>query len=917
MMQNAFKISLKQRQDIEIGVNSEGFSSMRHWQVEAFDVLKDASLMILNAPMGSGKSWMMCLLSAYKMRNNSALRSIIAVPQTIIAPGFTDEKFKMPNGECIHWCIDHNLCKEGVRNNVKYIIRWLSRRYQSFRDRALLCTHATLVRVYQKLQSTGQLQLLQDLLVWIDEAHHVKNVSMVDVVGETISNGIGKLVKHFTDTCDEMGMQLGLTTASFFRGDRCSLITPTMEEQFSRFNLPYDEYLQSMKYLKSFSFDFMLCGQEYTSAIGVLAKARKSKDIIYVPHPKSRHSTGDKYREVKNIFAEYQKIHGGELIDASNGLTLLQGSKGSYKILDLVDEDRRLEKKEFLNCKDLQKQRDSLDAIIALGMFKEGANWIWADRSIIVGVRASLVDIMQMMGRLFRDAEEKYHVEVVQLLPFSLEQTDDGFQDSLNNYLKAIYASLILEDVLSPVLIKVPSIPSERKTAEEGLSENQTRPLMSNLIPDESMRLSVIEDVVKYLTDISVKNKKEGKGNADLYKEYQKGLLVILPKKYGFTKDVETIGNVIWNQLLRRSLQMQGLLVEDIDFNIIMVTHPLEGLLRYTSGSCGVDTLEKLRDAIHASTPEFTREQLKGWIGRFIETHGKKPNKRDGIVEFTGSDFKGITWNAINTALNRGNRSFSPGSSLASFTETEFGIKNPKRKPTLSEDGIRELIQNFIARHGRKPQKTDGLIEHHEGNLSWQIIDRRLRDGNKGLSGGSSLAIFSETHFGIRDQVKIPEVSLDLIRFYIQKHFAKYKKYPTSKSGKIEFAEGELKGISWHSVNQAIKAGKTSLPKGSTLADYIQSEFGVTNPKNPKLLSEEIVLSWIQKFIDKNGKKPNVNDGVIEFADSIFPALTWRLLNNCLSKGRRGFSGGSSLAKLIEVHFKIKNRNQSRVHIKT
>ena len=59
--------------------------------------------MILNAPMGSGKSWMMCLLSAYKMTRDHTLRSIICVPQIVIAPGFVSAKILLPDGTKIDW----------------------------------------------------------------------------------------------------------------------------------------------------------------------------------------------------------------------------------------------------------------------------------------------------------------------------------------------------------------------------------------------------------------------------------------------------------------------------------------------------------------------------------------------------------------------------------------------------------------------------------------------------------------------------------------------------------------------------------------------------------------------------------------------------------------------------------------------
>lgn len=621
-IQNTFNLICGQTPILPIIIN--GFHSPRGWQERAFKDLGEERLMILNAPMGSGKSWLMCLLSAYKMETNRNLRSIIAVPQTIIAPGFANAKLRMPTGECLDWRVNHNLCrKEASKGTVKYVIDWLSQQYSSLDDRVLLCTHATLVQAYKKLKAQNSLHLLTDLLLWVDEAHHVKNISMEDIEGETISNGIGELVQHLL-TFSGDSVQLGLTTASFFRGDRCSLLTPSMECQFKRFNLPYDEYLQSMEHLKSFSFDFLLCGHEYTNAIGTLIKSRKGKDIIYIPHPRSRHSTGKKLDEVQSIFSEYQKIFGGELIETSQGLTILHNPISPLKVLDLVDEDRRAQKKEFLNSEKLKKEREALDSIIALGMFKEGANWIWADRSIIVGARASLVDVVQMMGRLFRDATGKEHVEIIQLLPFSLDQQSDSFRDNLNNYLKAVYASLILEDILNPVKISVP-ISKTENDIKEAMPIKKDGVSMSDLIPDESTRLSVLEDVVNRLASISESNKVEGeKKISNLYETYQNELPEIL-QEYGITERTTEIGEKLWSMLLRRSApSLEGINVEEIEFEIVQRTHPLEGIIRYTSSACGIDTLAQLRQAIQswAEEKEARWEFYFQLLEKYTEEHG-------------------------------------------------------------------------------------------------------------------------------------------------------------------------------------------------------------------------------------------------------------------------------------------------------
>lgn len=481
--QTAFSFQWKPLGQPTVPVND--FYPLRSWQEKAFHCLKSADHSIINAPMGSGKTWLMCLLSAYRMQKNKNLRTLIAVPQTIIGDGFSEAQLLMPDNSELRWFAQHNLCQESpTEGTIQYVIDWLQRPQAFFQDKILVCTHATIVAVYKRLKDTKQLKLFHDLICWIDEAHHLKNAEVEGFEDAIVSNGIGEFATYLLRY--GKNVHLGLATASFFRGDRLNLLTPTMRDKFTRFDLPHDEYMESMQYLKSFSFDFLLCGPDYLKAINKITKD-KHKDIIYIPHPISRHSTGDKYAEVEQIIECYQKTNKGKETDLDNGLTVLRKKSGEFKILDLVDEDRRKEKKSYV-CG--VKNPEDLDAIIALGMFKEGANWIWADRSIIVGPRASLVDVIQMVGRLLRDAEGKEHVQVVQLLPFSIDQTDEKkFRENLNNYLKAILASLVLEDIFNPVKIKVPK--GEKK---KGIKHGKID-WLSEVLPDAEKQIALREDV--------------------------------------------------------------------------------------------------------------------------------------------------------------------------------------------------------------------------------------------------------------------------------------------------------------------------------------------------------------------------------------------------------------------------------------
>jgi hypothetical protein len=896
LKQKIFETTFSQSPECSLS-KSNDYHQMRQWQREAFEKLKDARFMIMNAPMGSGKSWMMCLLASYKMKCDKTLRCIISVPQEIIGPGFCQAKLTLPDGDQIDWHPTHYLCeRKPGQSTTNYIIDWLQHEYDSLSERTLICTHRALVLAHKKLKILGKEHLLQNLLLWVDEAHHIKNSETDGMEDYLVSNSLGQLVADLLDQKIK-NVQTGLTTASFFRGDRCSLLTNKMEQKFVRFDLPYDKYLGTMKHLKTFNFDFLLCGHDYTKGIGSLLKHRRGKDIIYIPHPRSKSSLGNKVEEVQSILNEYSQLYGEAISNPSSIFIELQSSGQTFKILDLVDIDQRNEKKKLFKSGKLKNDSAALDSIIALGMFKEGADWIWADRSIIVGPRASFVDVIQMIGRLFRDAETKTHVEVIQILPFVIDQKDTERQEKLNNYFKAIGAALLLEDILKPVL---PTPKAESTEKEPGHNKRPSSRLV-DLISNESEASFLIEEAYKLATRISETAKKENKDTSYIYETFRREFIPII-ETIQSTNRAEDIANKLYLMMIRQTLHTQGMAVESIDINLIKSTHPLDGLLRYTSEAFGINNFEMLKEAIRCAYPNLTKEIIINWVRSYIDKHKRKPYKSDGIVEFAEGEFKGIIWNSINSALNRGNRGLPGNSSLSDLIEENFDIKNPKNAPQLSENSICDLIQTFIDLYERKPQSTDENVPGIEG-LSWANIDRRLREGSYGLPGGSSLAQLIRERFSIRDQVIVPTIPLEMIHSWVESYLAEYREKPTAKSGKIKYASGEFQGLSWHSVNQAIKTGKTSLPKGSTLADYIAATFGIKNPKKAVAITKSLVLKWVDQFMQKHERKPTVNDGIIEFAGADFPGLTWRLLNNYLSKGGRSLQGGSSLSKLIKEKF--------------
>jgi hypothetical protein len=172
------------------------------------------------------------------------------------------------------------------------------------------------------------------------------------------------------------------------------------------------------------------------------------KTIIHIPHPSARESTKDKIKEVDHILEEL-----GEWLenDPETGFHLVKTPEGRVlKIADLVDDNSKRDKVvAALKIPSEKENRDHVDIIIALGMAKEGFDWIWCEHALTVGYRASLTEVVQIIGRTTRDAKGKTHARFTNLIA-EPDASAEAVTDAVNDTLKAIAASLLMEQVLAP-----------------------------------------------------------------------------------------------------------------------------------------------------------------------------------------------------------------------------------------------------------------------------------------------------------------------------------------------------------------------------------------------------------------------------------------------------------------------------------
>src|SRR5690606_27000819 len=183
------------------------------------------------------------------------------------------------------------------------------------------------------------------------------------------------------------------------------------------------------------------------------------KTILHIPHVASRESTKrGKDTEVSEILETLGTWKGK---DPVTGFDLVERPDGRVlRIADLVDDGPDRHAKVLAALKDpaQKNNRDHVDIIIALGMAKEGFDWIWCEHALTIVYRSSLTEIVQIIGRATRDAPGKTRARFTTLLA-EPDSVVEGVTASVNVTLTAIATRSLMELVPAPRLTSTPKTP--------------------------------------------------------------------------------------------------------------------------------------------------------------------------------------------------------------------------------------------------------------------------------------------------------------------------------------------------------------------------------------------------------------------------------------------------------------------------
>ena len=595
---------------------------MREMQQRVF-AKRDAQHLLVKAPPASGKSRALMFVALDKLYNQGRKKVIVAVPERSIGASFSSTKLTA-HGFFADWEIkpEHNLSLPGSSiGKVDAFVKFLEGP-----EATLVCTHATLRFAFEKLSP----EAFDGTVLAIDEFHHVS--------ADTEANRLGALLREVMNGSD---VHIVAMTGSYFRGDSVPVLSAEDEAKFTPVTFNYYDQLNGYEHLKSLGIGHHFYQGRYTDAIGEVLDLDK-KTIVHIPNVNSGESTKDKIEEVGFIIDSIGQVVATE----DTGIILIRrhDTDEVVRVADLVDDADQKKRAETLHYLSTvaSKDRDGVDVIIALGMAKEGFDWPFAEHALTVGYRASLTEVIQIIGRVTRDSPGKGHAQFTNLIA-QPDAAADEVKVSVNNVLKAITASLLMEQVLAqnftfktksgnddakkPGELRIKGFKEPTTERVKQIVKTDLNDLKATILQDDTFAKAAAGSLDPEATNKVLIPKIIRERYPDLdesqVEELRQQVVVDSVIKNG---EVREVGDKRFVRMAEKFVN-----IDDLDINLIDSVNPFQRAFEVMSRSVTPSVLRIISDAITATRIEITEEEaLVIWpkIQAWAKVNGRKPDVR-------------------------------------------------------------------------------------------------------------------------------------------------------------------------------------------------------------------------------------------------------------------------------------------------
>ena len=621
------------------GATTTNDMGMREMQAKAY-AARNKRFLLIKAPPASGKSRALMFIALDKLENQGLKRVVVAVPEKSIGRSFQSTKLK-PFGFFADWKVTQYFNLTDVNNEKDKKGRFIEF-FKQDSTQIMVCAHATLRNAMKEIPD----EYFNDTLLAIDEFHHTsadESSNLGDVVRRVMNNTNGHIVAM---------------TGSYFRGDGVPVLRVEDEVRFFPVTYNYYDQLNGYKYLKNLVLGYHFYHGSYLDHIGEVLDTTK-KTIIHIPSTNARAATGiGKYAETDEIM---KAIGTFDHKDYNNGIYYVKTRDGRMlKVADLV-EDAQKERNMVQDYLQKMKRKEDIDIIIAMGTAKEGFDWQWCEMCLTIGVRGSLTEVIQIIGRCTRDCEGKETARFLNMIAMpDAEQADVKL--AVNDYLKAITASLLMEQVMAPSWhfktlkdeedddptpsvrtitvegLKPLSSEKTRMIVQEQLDDLKEQILQNDLIKKAISGSTTAEMITQSLVPKIIKERYPDLSDGEVEEVRQRVLLDTIIKGNdivndkgepidvsGVSDDQESEGN----RLLK--IANRFINIDKLSINLIDSINPFQRAYEVLSKTVDAPTLKIIQNTIAEQKFDLTLDQAKmifnGPLKEYVREHdGKVPD---------------------------------------------------------------------------------------------------------------------------------------------------------------------------------------------------------------------------------------------------------------------------------------------------
>lgn len=599
---------------------------MREMQEKAYEA-RSAQYLLLKAPPASGKSRALMFIALDKLYKQGIDKVIVSVPERAIGSSFAPTELKK-HGFFTDWEINprFNLCAPGSdRSKVNAFLEFM----QSD-EKIVICTHATLRFAFEKMEEKD----FDNCLLAIDEFHHV-SADAANILGNVLRQVMEKSTAH-----------LVAMTGSYFRGDSIPVLLPQDEEKFIKVTYNYYDQLNGYEYLKSLGIGYHFYQGRYykvqeESGMSALEEIldENLKTIIHIPNVNSAESSKNKYQEVDHVvdcLGEFQ------FQDEETGIMHIKSKRSGriLKVADLVEDNPEKRDKVVAFLRGIEKPED-IDIIIALGMAKEGFDWPFCEHALTIGYRSSLTEIIQIIGRATRDSKNKTHAQFTNLIA-QPDAVDEEVNLAVNNMLKAITASLLMEQVLAPNFkfktledfdddeddentIRIKGFKKPTSQRAKDIIESDLNDLKARILQDDTMLKAMPGNIEPEVINKVLIPRIIREVYPDLSEEDVEAV-----RQYVVTDSVIKTGKVEeqgGKKFIKTATSFIN--IDDVHIDLIDSINPFQKAFEILSKNVTTSVLKSIQDAIHVTKIEMTEEEaLLLWpkIEEWYKRTGEKPS---------------------------------------------------------------------------------------------------------------------------------------------------------------------------------------------------------------------------------------------------------------------------------------------------